>query len=135
MNFPACPAWLNEGLGSLYEQSSSKNGRIVGLTNWRLAGLQRAIARDAVPSFGELCATTTHQFYRADPGTNYSQARYLCYYLQQHGLLRKFYHQFVDHHKEDPTGYQTLIATLAVDDMDQFKKDWQAYVMTLRFNG
>jgi hypothetical protein len=134
-NFPACPAWLNEGLGSLYEQSSSKNGRIVGLTNWRLAGLQRAIARDAVPSFGELCATTTHQFYRADPGTNYSQARYLCYYLQQHGLLRKFYHQFVDHHKEDPTGYQTLIATLAVDDMDQFKKDWQAYVMRLRFNG
>ncbi|MCG8650134.1 MAG: C39 family peptidase, partial [Pirellulales bacterium] len=83
-NFPACPAWLNEGLGSLYEQSASRNGNIVGLTNWRLAGLQRAIKRDVVPSFGELCSTTTHQFYRADPGTNYAQARYLCYYLQEH---------------------------------------------------
>ena len=134
-NFPACPAWLNEGLGSLYEQSSSKNGRIVGLTNWRLAGLQRAIARGTVPSFGQLCSTTTHQFYRADPGTNYSQARYLCYYLQEHGLLREFYHDFVAHHKEDPTGYQTLKATLGNPDMQAFKKEWEEYVMTLRFGG
>lgn len=134
-NFPACPSWLNEGLGSLYEQSSTRGGKIVGLTNWRLAGLQRAIERDAVPSFGELCSTTTHQFYQADPGTNYSQARYLCYYLQERGLLRKYYHDFVANHKEDPTGYQTLKKTLRVDDMDVFKKEWEAYVMKLRFNG
>ncbi len=88
-NFPECPAWLNEGLGSLYEQSSSRDDRIVGLTNWRLAGLQNAIKRNEVPTFGILCSTTTHQFYRADPGTNYAQARYLCYYLQEKGLLRK----------------------------------------------
>ena len=54
-NFPTCPAWLNEGLGSLYEQSSSRDGRIVGLTNWRLAGLQKAIRAGRVPSFKELC--------------------------------------------------------------------------------
>ena len=120
-------------MGSLYEQSSSRAGQIVGLTNWRLAGLQRAIERNEVPSFGQLCSTTTHQFYRADPGTNYSQARYLCYYLQERGLLRKFYHDFVAAHKEDPTGYQTLKKTLGVDDMDAFKKDWEAYVMKLEF--
>lgn len=38
-NFPQCPAWLFEGLGSLYEQSSERDGHIVGLTNWRLKGL------------------------------------------------------------------------------------------------
>ncbi len=134
-NFPACPSWLNEGLGSLYEQSSSQNGRIVGLTNWRLAGLQRAIARNNLPSFGQLCSTTTHQFYRADPGTNYAQARYLCYYLQQQGLLRKFYHDFVANHQSDPTGYQTLKKTLGADDMEAFQKEWEAYVMKLRFEG
>ena len=85
-NFPDCPSWFNEGLGSLYEQSSSRDGRIVGLTNWRLAGLQRAIKNDSVPSFATLCSTTRNQFYREDPGTNYSQARYLCYYLQEKGL-------------------------------------------------
>ena len=35
-NFPDCPPWLNEGLGSLYEQSGEQDGHIVGYTNWRL---------------------------------------------------------------------------------------------------
>lgn len=132
-NFSACPAWLNEGLGSLYEQSSSRDDRIVGLTNWRLAGLQNAIKRNEVPTFGILCSTTTHQFYRADPGTNYAQARYLCYYLQEKGLLRKFYHDFVVNHDVDPSGYETLQETLGVDDMNKFKKRWEDYVLALTF--
>ena len=36
-NFGRCPSWFNEGLASLYEQSASRNGHIVGLTNWRSA--------------------------------------------------------------------------------------------------
>ena len=132
-NFPECPAWLNEGLGSLYEQSSQRRGQIVGLTNWRLAGLQEAIRKQRVPSFKTLCSTTTHQFYSMDKGTNYAQARYLCYYLQEHGLLRKFYHRFHANHKKDPAGYDTLKEILGRDDMDKFKQDWEAYVMKLRF--
>ncbi len=42
-NFPNCPPWLNEGLGSLYEQSGEVQGRIHGFTNWRLHGLQADI--------------------------------------------------------------------------------------------
>ncbi len=132
-NFAACPAWFNEGLGSLYEQSTSRNERIMGLTNWRLAGLQKAIKRNAVPSFATLCGTTTHQFYRQDPGTNYAQARYLCYYLQEKNLLGKFYHDFVANHKTDPGGYKTLQDTLGVTDMQQFKQEWERYVLGLRF--
>ena len=50
-NFEACPSWFNEGLASLYEQSSEKDGRIVGLTNWRLRGLQLAIKDGLLGSF------------------------------------------------------------------------------------
>ncbi len=39
-NFPECPAWFDEGLASLYEQCGDRNGRIWGLPNWRLRGLQ-----------------------------------------------------------------------------------------------
>ena len=42
-NFPECPAWFNEGLASLYEQSSTKNGRIHGKINWRYKALEQAI--------------------------------------------------------------------------------------------
>jgi len=134
-NFPDCPSWLNEGLGSLYEQSGEHDGKIVGFTNWRLAGLQDAIRAKRVPSFKTLCSTTSNQFYNRDRGTNYSQARYLCYYLQQQGLLRKFYHAFYAARRTDPSGYKTLLTILGRkdDEMDEFKKEWEAYVLKLEF--
>ncbi len=132
-NFPACPAWFNEGLGSLYEQSSERDGNIVGLTNWRLAGLQQAIRNKQVPPFRTLCSTSQHEFYNKDPGTNYGQARYLCYYLQEHGLLGKFYHRFRAAHEQDPTGYKTLQQILGRRDMDRFQQHWEAWVLKLHF--
>jgi hypothetical protein len=132
-NFPRCPSWLNEGLGSLYEQSSEREQQIVGLTNWRLAGLQKAIKAGSVPAFKDLTATNPFQFYSRDKGTNYAQARYLCYYLQEKGLLRKFYKDFVAGHEKDPTGFETLKKTLGVEDMEAFKKEWEGFVMRLKF--
>ena len=135
-NFPYCPPWLNEGMGSLYEQSSSRDGKIVGLTNWRLAGLQKAIRAGTVPPFKTLCAADAAKFYNRDPGTNYAQARYLCYYLQQRGLLRTYYHAFHAVHRADPTGYETLKKTLGIKtdaEMATFQKRWEAWTLTLRF--
>jgi hypothetical protein len=132
-NFPKCPAWFNEGLGSLYEQSGERDGHIIGRTNWRLPGLQRAIKSGTVPSFKELISTTDSEFYGDDKGTNYAQARYLCYYLQEQGKLVKFYHEFVANQRDDPTGYQTLAKTLGEDDMAAFQRKWEKFVMGLRF--
>jgi len=132
-NFPECPAWFNEGLGSLFEQSADRDGHIVGLTNWRLAGLQRSIRSGELPSFRELTSTTSHQFYDQDPGTNYAQARYLLYYLQEHGLLLRYAREFMQNHRRDPTGYQTLQAVLGEPDLGAFQKRWEAYVLGLRF--
>jgi hypothetical protein len=133
-NFPACPSWFNEGLASLYEQAGEENGRIHGYVNWRLPALQAAIKKDRVPSFETLCSTTTEQFYHEDPGTNYSQARYLCYYLQEKGLLEKYYREFTSHADKDPTGYKTLQTVLGESDMDAFKKRWEAFVLKLEFD-
>ena len=132
-NFPRCPAWFNEGLASLYEHCKGRDGKIVGLTNWRLPGLQKAIESGTVPSFKALTSTTSYQFYEEDPGTNYGQARYLCYYLQERGLLEKYYHAFVAHHERDPTGLETLAALLGADDMERVQKKWETFVSRLRF--
>ncbi len=131
-NFTGCPAWFNEGLASLYEQSNSRDGRIVGLTNWRLRGLQRTIADGRLGSFADLCATSTREFYDG-AGINYAQARYLCYYLQEQGLLNRFYHRFVANADQDPTGYQTLQTVLGRRDMEKFQQEWEAWVQRLRF--
>ncbi|NUO49766.1 MAG: DUF1570 domain-containing protein [Polyangiaceae bacterium] len=134
-DFEGAPAWLNEGLGSLFEQSAEREGHIVGLTNWRLHGLQDALAKGHVPSFRTLCSTSHHSFYEEDPGTNYAQARYLMYYLQETGSLRPFYKAFRAAKKKDPTGYRTLVATLGESDMVDFQKRWSQYVLGLRFDG
>jgi hypothetical protein len=132
VNFPACPPWLNEGMGSLYEQCGDADGHIHGFTNWRLAGLQRAIKSKSVSSFKDLTAMDENAFYNQDKGVNYAQARYLCYYLQEQGLLVKFYREFHARQKEDPGGYQTLQKILAESDMDAFKTKWEKYVLGLR---
>jgi hypothetical protein len=131
-NFPACPSWFNEGLASLYEQSGEENGKIHGYPNWRLPGLQKSIRDKKVLTFKELCATTTKEFYEKDRGSNYSQARYLCYYLQQKNLLQKYYKTFLADCENDPTGYDSLQKVLERTDMEQFQKEWEQYVLKLR---
>lgn len=130
-NFPDCPAWFNEGLGSLYEQAGEVNGHIHGYPNWRLPGLQRAIRAGNVPEFKALMNLSSRGFYDEDKGTNYSQSRYLCYYLQQRGLLVRFYREFTAHQKQDPTGYQTLQKVLGTRDMKAFKLRWEKFVLGL----
>jgi len=128
------PAWLNEGLGSLFEQSAEREGHIIGLTNWRLAGLQRAIKRDQVPTFAALAAMSDRVFYDQDRGTNYAQARYLFHYMQERGQLVPFYKAYRAAQKADPSGYATLQKVLGEKDMADFKLRWQEYVLGLRFN-
>jgi hypothetical protein len=130
-NFPDCPPWLNEGLGSLYEQCGEQDGHIYGYVNWRLPGLQQAIKTNSVPSFKSLTGMDANAFYNEDKGANYSQSRYLLYYLQEKGLLVKFYKQFLRDKQSDPTGFKTLQKILAVTDMDRFKKDWEQFVLGL----
>ena len=136
-NFPACPAWFNEGLASLYEQSAEKDGHICGLINWRFTGLEKAIKDGQLISFQKLTALSEDEFYggQNNPGYSqyYGQSRYLCFYLQEKGLLTKFYREFVANAKQDPTGYETLRRVLGERDMEAFQKKWEKFILGLRF--
>ncbi len=132
-NIPNCPAWFNEGLASLYEASAEKNGHIQGLINWRFKGLEKAIKEGKTISFQKLTSMSPGEFYGGDSySQHYAQARYLCYYLQEKGLLTKFYHQFVAAADHDPTGFATLKRVLGEQDMEAFKRKWEKFVLGLR---
>lgn len=107
-DFPDIPSWFNEGLGSLYERCSFIEGNITGYINWRLPGLQKAINNKTYTSLIKLVNSTDDEFYGENSGFNYAQARYLCYYLQENGLLKKFYKTFRDRYEEDNTGKKFL---------------------------
>jgi hypothetical protein len=132
-SFPGCPAWFNEGLASLYERVEERDGHLRGLPNWRLAGLKRAIRAGKLPTFATLTSHTERQFY--DSVTGYAHARYLCLFLQERGLLRRYYAEYLDARATDPTGYRTLGRVLGTRDLRQFQRGWEAWVLDLEEDG
>lgn len=130
-DFPDIPSWFNEGLGSLYERCSMNNKEIIGHTNWRLPELKEAIQNNLYNSLEWLVNTTDDEFYDYESSKNYAQARYLCQYLQEKKLLKKFYKNFRDNFEKDKTGKTQLEETtkMKLADLDFVFVEW---VKTLR---
>jgi len=131
-NVADCPAWINEGLGSLFEQCNAQDGRITGLVNWRLDGLQRAIREEKTVKLAALVATTDGEFYGADSGLNYATARYLLYWLQEQGRLHAFWRDWLATRAADPTGAAALRRAIREDDLAAFQPRWEAWVAGLK---
>ena len=95
-------------------------------------GAWKAIRAGEVATFRKLMAETDSEFYDDDHGTNYAQARYLLYYLQERGLLVPYYQEFFRNRKQDPSGYGTLRAVLGQPEMGAFQRKWESLVLGLR---
>lgn len=128
-DFPDAPTWFNEGFASLFEQSRIEEGSILGLNNWRYPILKKAIDANSM-SLGKLFATSEQEFYDDQDGYNYAKARYLCYYLQKHGLLVTFYKRFKQQQSIDPSGIKTLTEVVKKD-LSLFEKEWTEWAKTL----
>lgn len=132
-NFPRSPLWFNEGLASLYEQSTYKNGKVFGMTNWRLAGLKTVINAGAMPSLEQMIQTNRAQFLGPNRTVYYAQARYLMYYLQSKGKLETYYHQFVANAPADPSGMKTLLRVAGFQSIERLESDWLRFISKLRY--
>lgn len=131
-NFRKCPPWFHEGLASLYIRCNEESGEIRGHPDESLVEIQRSIHGKNVLPFDMLFAMRKNEFYLEwFKRCNYVQAQYICYYLQQQGLLKNFYHAFYKNHRHDPTGFKTLKKVVGYDDMRQFQKDWEEFILAL----
>jgi len=129
-DFEDVPSWFNEGFASLYEQSrQNDDGRMEGLVNWRLPGLQRSLKE---VSLREVMETSTKEFYGERTGANYATARYLCLYLQEQGRLVDFYKEFKQSCAADPTGI-TSLEKVTTRTLPELEADWKKWVRTLRY--
>lgn len=113
-DFPAMPEWFDEGLASLYEECeySADGNQLRGQDNWRLQVLAEALRGDRLPTLDEMLLST---FGRSnDPAVEYAQARYLCLYLQDQGLLAAYYRKC---REIDPVGRNTLARLFGLNDV------------------
>ncbi|HSD87294.1 MAG TPA: DUF1570 domain-containing protein [Kofleriaceae bacterium] len=129
-NFPDVPSWFNEGLASLYEYPGERKGHIIGNVNWRLPNLKKEIREKTLPKMTTLLGTTRDGFYEANYDA-YAYARYIMYYLQEHGKLQEFYKKFHDDTK-DLTGATALAAVLG-EDLDSFEPKWRKWVLAIKY--
>lgn len=129
-DFPDIPSWFNEGLGSLYERCSLSGGNILGYVNWRLPGLQKTINNKTYKSLSVLVNTSDDEFYGENSGFYYAQARYLCYYLQENGLLKKFYKTFRERFNEDNTG-KIFLEEILNTDLKSFDAEFKKFILSL----
>jgi hypothetical protein len=131
-DFPRVPAWFNEGLASLHEQCQIKPDEtgIIGLVNWRLDGLQKALASGRLRTLASLICDD--DFRGPQQTTNYAQARYFCLYLQERGLLEDYYRRFRDNQRDDPLGARTVLEVFPDQTWDDLDADFRRWAAGLR---
>jgi hypothetical protein len=135
-DFPAAPEWLNEGIASLFEAlRMPAPGQIHGVKNWRHPRLIKALRSKAEAerqkaSLPALFALNDATFRNEDEDLHYATARYFCQWLDEQGKLWPFYQRFREHHREDPSGEQSLAATLGATPAET-NEAWSSWVRRL----
>lgn len=130
---PDVPDWFNEGFASLHEQCRFREDEqgpwIEGLINWRLARLQDELAQKRLPSLEDF--VRDDDFRNEREAVNYAQARYLCLYLQERGMLETYYATLRKHIETDRTGAKTLLAIFPEHSWQTLNNDYQQFVRQL----
>lgn len=126
-DFPQMPEWFDEGLASLHEECEfTEDGlALVGLDNWRLQLACDAIQRGELRLLQDV--TSTRFATRDRANLDYACVRSLCLYLQERGLLEKFFATCRTKIFEDPTGLRTLCQILNVNEpqaAEDLFRDW-----------
>jgi hypothetical protein len=138
-DFPRAPAWIDEGLGALFEMPRmTPEGEIHGETNWRLDGLKSAIrSKEAatVVRLEALFAMNDSSFRSAERLLLHeAMARYFCQWLDAQGLLWPFYRGWRDAVAADPTGEASFRRVVGKSPAEATEA-WQGWVMGLTFQG
>ncbi len=131
-DFPRMPVWFDEGLASLFEQCTLEDDHIKGLVNWRLGVFAAGFRKGGYVPLRELMSMDASLFSGIGISMHYAEARYLCLYMQELGILRSFYSAFRDGFSRDPTG-AVFLAEAAGKPIEDLEKEWLDWVGKLKW--
>ncbi|HTL33691.1 MAG TPA: hypothetical protein VL326_11230 [Kofleriaceae bacterium] len=123
-DYPTIPAWLNEGVASLYGSAKLGKHGFTFLVNYRLLDLQKALKAGTLPTLAQLAATTADDMHGDQAMMYYAYARYVLLYAETKGTLSKLY---ADLRAADPSKHASILASY-VDE-----KAFRAWAKKLRY--
>ncbi len=148
-DFPAAPAWFDEGLGALFENPVIDGpGEIRGETNWRLPILLGALRAGRADGGGGVAQVGLEALFgmseeafwanelpegearKARVRLHYAMARYACQWLQDKGVLWRFYRGWREGVAGDAGGERAFRAVVG-EGPGEANGEWVAWVKGL----
>jgi hypothetical protein len=126
-SYPNVPAWLDEGLASLYERARDREEGLESITGPELVRLKRHLEDGHLPSIAALTAGTDGDFYADPRHLSYTQMRYLLMYLEHCGGLESFLNAMRDAPR-DSTGLVDLVASTGARSAEELQTELDAFV-------
>ncbi|MCO5171898.1 MAG: PDZ domain-containing protein [Planctomycetes bacterium] len=123
------PIWLVEGLASLFESATLVDDRLVPRHSARLSTVQAAARRGQTVPWRRIMQMSQSSFMQ-DAGLAYAQARYMLFYMWEHGLLKRFYDEYTQ--ASSFQGDRTALESFEVAfgrPLDEVERDWRAWVL------
>jgi len=120
------PAWICEGLACLFEAFKKEKGKVVGISNHRLGRLKKEIKEGSVIPWRRLFRMKNSEFMRRADSA-YAVSGFIMRYLQEKGLLSRWYKEYTEHYKDDPTGAKALEKVLGCG-LDEAERRWKEWV-------
>ena len=114
----------------LEQLACARHGHIHGGVNWRLPALKEALRRGNAPSFERIGDAGRSSFNGKEAGLLYATSRYLLYWLQEKGVLVRYFHAFRAATDADPSGMRTL-SDLLGQKLPELRREWERYVSGL----
>jgi hypothetical protein len=90
-DFPQIPAWLNEGIASMYGGARVRHGMLQFVANYRLYDLQLAIERRELPGRNRLAFAGRTELYGPDGAVYYAVSQHVVLFLDRVGKLDIYY--------------------------------------------
>ena len=114
----------------LAQLACARHGHIHGGLNWRLPTLQEELRRGTAPSFERIGDAGRSAFSGKESGSLYAASRYLLYWLQEKGVLVRYFQAFRARRADDSTGMRILSECLGRP-LPELRHEWEAYVSGL----
>ncbi len=124
------PTWICEGFATLFESPLLTTAGLTAQPDGRLLVFQKAIRKKNTIAISELVKYEPKTF-QDNAELCYAEARYLMLYLQDQGVLSKWYEAYKKGYDKDPSGLKAMEKVLGRK-VFQIEEDWLKWAAELK---
>ena len=126
------PMWIQEGLGSLIEDTDPiGNGSMTPVPSWRTNIVRKLAVSGKLMKLEKLAVISPQQYSNHNPLANYAQSRGFFLFLVENDVLGDWYAAYIEGFDEDTTGLDAAMDVLHIDTLRELNIEYRAWARDL----